>query len=156
MVQTVTQGERVAATTESVANYNHCHAITVQYFEVLRHLLARQRLSDVQECLLVPLLMSWFTEDKALRWRNTLAPAVPRRLRPGFDALDRIAAGYVGSDLPAGRYADEDLEIIEGDVRLRFQLTRPRNGVRRFRPKRLEPAAQTVRLQPVGLLRRVP
>src|SRR5581483_3072595 len=34
VVQTVTQGERVIATTETVANYNHCHAITVQYFEV--------------------------------------------------------------------------------------------------------------------------
>ena len=81
VVQTVAQGERVTATTESVANYNHCHAITVQYFEVLRHLLVRQRLVDVQECLFVPLLMSWFTSDKALRWRNTLSAAVPRQLR---------------------------------------------------------------------------
>ena len=73
VVHTVAQGERVTATTESVANYNHCHAITIQYFEVLRHLLVRQRLVDVQECLFVPMLMSWFTRDKALRWRNTLA-----------------------------------------------------------------------------------
>ena len=127
VVQTVTQGERVIATTETVANYNHCHAITVQYFEVLRHLLVRQRLVDVQECLFVPLLMSWFTAEKARRWRNTLATTVPRRLRGGFDALDRIASNYAGSDLPTGRYADEQLQTVEGELQIRFQLTRPRD-----------------------------
>ncbi|MFE2282907.1 helix-hairpin-helix domain-containing protein [Streptomyces sp. NPDC059443] len=127
VVHTVAQGERVVATTESVANYNHCHALTIQYFEVLRHLLVRERLVDVQECLLVPLLMSWFTDEKALRWRNTLADAVPRVVRGGFAALDRIDAQYVGSDLPTGRYADESLESVEGELQLRFQLARPRD-----------------------------
>jgi len=127
VVQTMRQGERVTATTESVANYNHCHAITVQYFEVLRHLLVRQRLVDVQECLFVPLLMSWFTRDKARRWRNTLRTSVPAALREGFDALDRIANSYAGSDFPIGRYADENLVAVDGDLRIRFQLTRPRD-----------------------------
>jgi competence ComEA-like helix-hairpin-helix protein len=127
VVQTVRQGERVAATTESVANYNHCHAITIQYFEVLRHLLVRQRLTDVQECLFVPLLMSRFTDDKALRWRDTLGRAVPRALRRGFDALDRIENNYAGSDLPLGRYADEQILSVDGDLRLRFQLARPKD-----------------------------
>lgn len=134
VVHTVAQGERVTATTESVANYNHCHAITIQYFEVLRHLLVRQRLVDVQECLLVPMLMSWFTRDKALRWRNTLAGSVARQLRGGFDALERIDAGYVGSDLPLGRYADENLETVEGDLTIRFQITRPRDKDDAFDP----------------------
>ncbi len=149
VVQSVTQGERIVATTESVANYNHCHAITVQYFEVLRHVLVRQRLSDVQECLLVPLLISWFTDDKALRWRNTLAAAVPRRFRGGFNALDRIAAEYAGSDLPAGRYADESLESVEGDLRLRFQLTRPRDKDDEFDPNTWNPLLRLFGFSPV-------
>lgn len=128
VVQTVSQGERVVATTETVANYNHCHAITIQYFEVLRHLLVRQRLVDVQECLFVPLLMSRFDRDKALRWRSTLAPAVPPRLRPGFDALERMRNNYVGSDLPVGTYADQALEHLEGHLYLRFELARPRDA----------------------------
>ena len=139
VVSTVSQGERVSATTESVANYNHCHAITVQYFEVLRHLLVRQRLTDVQECLLVPMLMSWFTRDKALRWRNTLLDTVPLRLRSGFDALERIDANYVGSDLPAGRYADENLESVEGELTIRFQLTRPADKDDAFDPAAWNP-----------------
>lgn len=134
VVQTVRQGERVVATTETVANYNHCHAITIQYFEVLRHLLVRQRLTDVQECLFIPLLMSRFTSDKALRWKNTLRSAVGRALAGGFDALDRIKNNYVGSDFPVGTYADQLLDNTEGDLYLRFQLARPKDTNDDFEP----------------------
>ncbi len=128
VVQTMRQGERVTATTESLANYNHCHAITIQYFEVLRHLLVRQRLVDVQECLFVPLLMSRFNKDKALRWRNTLRPTLPTlNFRKGLDALERIDNNYVGSDLPVGRYADQTIDYVDGDLSIRFQLARPRD-----------------------------
>jgi hypothetical protein len=37
VVTTVSQGESFSITTEVVANHNHCHAVTIQYFEVLRH-----------------------------------------------------------------------------------------------------------------------
>ena len=128
VVHTVRQGERVVATTETVANYNHCHAITIQYFEVLRHLLVRQRLVDVQECLFVPLLMSRFDSFKVLRWRHTLRPTVrSRRLRQGFDALERMRSNYQGSDFPTGSYADQLLEHMEGDLYIRFQLARPKD-----------------------------
>lgn len=128
VVQTTRQGERIVATTETVANYNHCHAITIQYFEVLRHLLVRQRLADVQECLFIPLLMSRFDSGKAMRWRNTLRGAViNRRLRAGFDALERIKANYVGSDFPDGSYADQLVEHVDGDLQLRFEIARPRD-----------------------------
>ncbi|MCF2531010.1 helix-hairpin-helix domain-containing protein [Yinghuangia soli] len=139
VVHTVAQGERVVATTESVANYNHCHALTIQYFEVLRHLLVRERLVDVQECLLVPLPMSWFTADKALRWRSTLAEATPAALRGGYAALDRIRAAYAGSDLPAHRYADENLVTVSGELNIRFQLARPRDTDDKFDPDEWEP-----------------
>jgi competence ComEA-like helix-hairpin-helix protein len=128
VVHTVRQGERMVATTETVANYNHCHAITIQYFEVLRHLLVRQRLTDVQECLFVPLLMSRFDSGKALRWRNTLRGAVPdRALRAGFDAIERIKANYAGSDFPVGSYADQLLDNLDGELYLSFEIARPRD-----------------------------
>ena len=129
VIQTVSQGERVAVTTESVANYNHCHAMTIEYFEVLRHLLVRQRLVDVQECLFVPLQMSRFDRAKALRWRHTLKSAMPTRdLKAGFDALERIDNNYEGSDMPTGAYADEKLNYLEGELTIRFQLARPRDN----------------------------
>ena len=129
VIQTVTQGERVAVTTESVANYNHCHAMTVEYFEVLRHLIVKQRIVDVQECLFVPLQMSRFDRAKALRWRNTLKLVVPdRALKAGFEALERMDNNYEGSDMPTGAYADEKLDYVEGELTLRFQLSRPRDN----------------------------
>lgn len=128
VVQSVRQGERMSVETETVANYNHCHAMTVQYFEVLRHMLVRQRLVDVQECLFVPLMMSRFDRAKALRWRDTMAPYVrSRKLRRGFGAMERMAAGYQGSDLPHGTYAEGNLEHLSGSLSLRFELARPRD-----------------------------
>ncbi len=135
VVQSVRQGERMTVETETVANYNHCHAMTVQYFEVLRHLLVKQRLVDVQECLFVPLLMSRFDRAKALRWRDTMVPYVrDRKLRRGFAAMERIAASYQGSDLPNGTYADESLEHVSGELYLRFELARPKDESDEFHP----------------------
>lgn len=135
VIQSVSQGERVSVTTETVANYNHCHAMTMEYFEVLRHMIVRQRIVDVQECLFVPLQMSRFDRAKALRWLNTLQPRMPTRdLREGFNALERIDNNYDGSNLPVGRYADQPLDYVEGDLSIRFQLARPRDKDDDFDP----------------------
>jgi hypothetical protein len=136
VIQTVSQGERFQVSAESVANYNHCHAMTIQYFEVLRHFEARTRLADVQECLFVPLKMSPFTPKKALRWRDILFRCLRKRfLGPGFDALYRIEEERESSTenyydqigLPRDRFAEEELEYIEGELFMEFQVQRPRN-----------------------------
>ena len=136
VIQTVSQGERFEVSAESVANYNHCHAMTIQYFEVLRHIEVRTRLADVQECLFIPLKLSPFTPQKALRWRDVLFPCLRKRfLGPGFDALHRIEEEresatenyYDRIGLPRNRYAEEEIEYLEGELYLEFQLVRPRN-----------------------------
>jgi len=129
VVQTVNQGESMRVQTEVVANHNHCHAITMEYFEVLRHFLVRHRLVDVQECLLVPLLMSRFDSAKARRWREPLSRYLRnRRLLRGFDALQRIADNYVGSDMPLGSYAEDELVYLDGWLRIQFRIQRPRDN----------------------------
>lgn len=126
VVQTARQGETVRVQTEVVANHNHCHAITILYFEVLRHFLVRQHLADVQECLLVPLLISRFDSAKALRWREPLGRHLRnRQLARGFDALQRIADNYVGSDMPTGAYAEDELIYLDGYMRIQFRIQRP-------------------------------
>lgn len=129
VVQSVSQGESMRVQTEVVANHNHCHAITIQYFEVLRHMQVSQELVDVQECLFVPLLMSRFDRSKALRWRTSLNSRwlIDRSLRKGFDALQRIEDKYEGSDLPAGRYSQETIEYLDGELRIAFQIERPKD-----------------------------
>jgi hypothetical protein len=129
VIQTVNQGESMRVQTEFVANHNHCHAITMEYFEVLRHFLVRHTLADVQECLLVPLLMSRFDSAKARRWREPLYNHLrDQRLRRGFDALQRIADNYVGSDMPVGSYAEEELVYLDGYLRIQFRIQRPRDN----------------------------
>lgn len=126
VVQTSRQGESVRAQTEVVANYNHCHAMTVEYFEVLRHFQVRQELAHVQECLFVPLAVTPFTQSKALRWREPLEQALRRRdLQGAFAALDRVATNWADADVPLGRYADELVRHIDGELWLRINLPRP-------------------------------
>ena len=106
VVQTVAQGETVRASTEVVANHNHCHALTIEYFEVLRHLKVTNELVDVQECLFVPLPMTDFNRAKTLRWRQALAQYLTRReLTPGFDATRRVSNNWADVDTPRARYA---------------------------------------------------
>ena len=130
VIQTATQGERFSVETEVIANYNHCHSmVTMEYFEVLRHLKVQQHLADVRECLFVPLMMSKFDHQKILRWRGFLSDyVIERKLRKGFEAIERIENDYEGSDLPNGIYADDNVEYLEGYLNLKFQLTRPSDG----------------------------
>jgi N-acetyl-anhydromuramyl-L-alanine amidase AmpD len=129
VIHTVGQGERVEATSESVANYNHCHAITIQYFEVLRHFAIQTRFSGAQECLFVPLQISNFDIEKALRWRNTLERRLRTpRLRTAFAALERIqneresaAENYYDSiGYPRNRYAEQQVLDFHGELFLEF------------------------------------
>ena len=126
VIQTVTQGERVTVTTEVIANHNHCHAMTVEYFEVLRHFQVSQELADVQEALYVPLLMSPFDNRKALRWRDILFAYLRRpELGPGFDAIERIVTNYQDADYPTGTYAEEPVLSVEGRLAIEVRLPTP-------------------------------
>src|SRR5437868_2465859 len=113
VVHTVAQGETLRATTEVIANHNHCHAMTVQYFEVLRHLKLVHELADVQECLFVPLPMRGFDLAKALRWRESLQTYLKRNeLAAGFEAARRVKTNWLQSDSPLDRYADETIKSL--------------------------------------------
>lgn len=136
VVTTVGQSESFRFTTEVIANHNHCHAITIQYFEVLRHFAVHHELADVQECLFVPFLIENFDRRKILRWRDVLstylfAPqASLRQLRAGFDALQREEDALHGDALaysafPAGRYCDEQLKEVAGDLSFKLHVVKP-------------------------------
>jgi len=126
VIQTVGQSESVSAQTEVIKNNNHCHAITIEYFEVLKHYALEEELVDAQECLYIPLPMSHFDHKKILRWKDTLRRSIyGRTLRRGFDAIERIESNYANSDLPSGSYADEVIEEFTGHFEISFELRRP-------------------------------
>lgn len=125
VVQSSRQGESLQAQTEVVANYNHCHAMTVEYFEVLRHFRVDVEIAHVQECLFVPLEMSEFDAAKALRWKQELQMNLPWMLRGALDALEREQANWDRADFPPARYADETLRWFDGEIYLSLALPRP-------------------------------
>jgi hypothetical protein len=122
-VQTVAQNERVTAQTDVVHNHNHCHAMTIEYFEVLRHFAVTQDLVDVQECLFVPLLMSPFSEDKAARFADSIRAAL---LDPSqAQALALVEARRDGVSAPTGTLGDQTIVSLSGELVLSFDLVRP-------------------------------
>jgi hypothetical protein len=92
------QAERDALQTRVVANHNHCHALTVLYYQVLRHFLVTTRLADKQDVILIKREVEEFKTDnealrretvkKVLRHRTVLERALLEpSLRACFDAL---------------------------------------------------------------------
>lgn len=131
VVQSARQGESVRAQTEAIANNNHCHALTIEYFEVLRHFQVSQELAQVQECLFVPFAITPFNEQKALRWRQVLQGMTIYHggsvveLRPYFDALERMNDNWTHVDYPLARYADDVLRDLNGEFWLTMSIPRP-------------------------------
>lgn len=145
VVTTVRDGQEYSVETEVVANHNHCHSITMMYFEVLRHYAIVQQLTDVSECIFVPLLLTEFTPKKITRWKDVLsANLLPLRsatyLQPSlshlsrrpthpllkaFDAMERVETNWTRVDYPTGTYAEDAITSIGGEFRLRTRLPRP-------------------------------
>lgn len=157
VITTVQEGQRYGLTTEVVANHNHCHSLTMMYFEVLRHYAIYQELSHVEECLFVPLLMTDFTRENVFKWRDVLAKhllpmpsetylqpfAVVKsgRQHPllrGFDAIDRIKTNYANVDYPAGAYDEEIINFITGEIYIQTNLPRPKSKYDRIKSWPLE------------------
>ncbi|WP_108816054.1 hypothetical protein [Loktanella sp. Alg231-35] len=59
-VRTATATDRRTATTKFVANRNHCHAMTMQWFEVLRDFSMETRIEGVQLVVFVPMQLIRF------------------------------------------------------------------------------------------------
>lgn len=158
VVTTVQQGQRYGVTSEVIANHNHCHSLTMMYFEVLRHYAIFQELSSVEECVFVPFLLARFTTENVAAWRAVLAPALlpmpsetylqpfvepggPGRRHPlvkAFDAAHRLRTRYANVDLPAGAYDSERIRFMKGTVDLRVSLRRPRTSYDRIKSLPIE------------------
>jgi hypothetical protein len=138
-VQQVNENELSRAVVETVANRNACHAITVQYFEVLRHFRVEHALAGVRECLYVPMPIRTFDADKVLRWKDTLTDYLPvGALRASVEAVARLRAserGIGNSQYPddrasgePGSYASENLLTLQAELEvvLDFALADPK------------------------------
>lgn len=78
--------------TRRVANHNHCHALTVQYYEVLRHFRLCTEFVGKRHAVLIPFSpVSLGVRGIAIRYRTILEQALlDQSLLPFFDALVRL------------------------------------------------------------------
>lgn len=145
IITTVKEGQQYSAVTEVVANHNHCHALTMMYFEVLRHYAIFQELVNVEECVFVPMLMTNFTVDNIYKWADVLSRSLlpmhsstylqpfgflrlnrQHPLLKAFDANERIKTNYANVDFPTGRYCDESITSVSGSITIRADIPRPK------------------------------
>ena len=76
IVSEVSQDEHESITTRIVTNYNHMHALNVQYFEVVQAYRVTTELDRAERCIFVPLKLLSFTEPATVdRLRATLSRA---------------------------------------------------------------------------------
>ncbi|MCH9660116.1 MAG: hypothetical protein K0U54_04305, partial [Bacteroidetes bacterium] len=123
VIQSNSQNESVQATTKVIANKNLCHSVNYLFFEILKHYAIEQELVDVRECLFIPMKITSFNAEKAIRWKNILQPLMPdRELYLGFQSIEEIE-----NETPVynGILANQIITDFQGQLSLRFDIPLP-------------------------------
>lgn len=108
-----TQAENEQLQTRNVTNYNHSHALTIQYFEVLQHYRTEVEIAAAEALLFLPFRPLEFTIDLIADYWAILRNGVADVALRGH--YDKVLGQFDGS---AGRFrgGDEDdlVEIVVG------------------------------------------
>lgn len=90
VVKEISQTERDQVSSRVVTNYNHMHALSVQYYEVVQIYRVSVALTRVEKCLFIPMALIDFRNPALVRqFKDTLRGA----------AIDPDAAALLGTDL---------------------------------------------------------
>lgn len=90
VVKEISQTERDQVSSRVVTNYNHMHALSVQYYEVVQIYRVSVALSRIEKCLFIPMALVDFSKpDLVRRFKSALLAA----------ALDPDAAALLAADL---------------------------------------------------------
>ncbi|WP_243358735.1 hypothetical protein [Fundidesulfovibrio terrae] len=88
-----TQKQSQTMQTRTVRNHNHSHAMTLLYYEVLRHYRVVVERGAVRPALLLRQLMPDFTDASVFAYRRFLEPVLLlASLESGFDAIELLFA----------------------------------------------------------------
>src|SRR5262249_50145662 len=126
------QAERDALQTRVVANHNHCHALTVLYYQVLRHFLVTTRLADKQDVILIKRPVNLFQKhDDVLRHETVIQRALLEpSLLPCFAALEKEFCAQVRLDKRGFVEEPQDHEL----ERLRCKIRTGDHGLMLYNP----------------------
>lgn len=118
------QSEKEAIETRTVVNYNHSHALTILYYEVLRHYRVVTEVVRRRPAVLVKLKTDWFDGTDAaqniLEHRAGIEAALLNaKYAEGFNALERLKYIDFTKPLPAPPIVKE-WELATAGPALRF------------------------------------
>ncbi|MBL8120164.1 MAG: DUF4056 domain-containing protein, partial [Anaerolineae bacterium] len=87
------QAESENLSTRVVTNYNHMHALTIQYFEVVQIYRVVLELAEASKCLFIPMKLVTFNERVIQRYRGVIAMAglIPEVRALNFAEGDQLA-----------------------------------------------------------------
>ncbi|WP_051836835.1 hypothetical protein [Streptomyces sp. NRRL WC-3742] len=77
VVRETTQSEKDQVVTRVVTNYNHMHAMSVQYYEVVQVYSVTTKPTKLERCLFIPLQELTFTYSSLQRYKEILASVAP-------------------------------------------------------------------------------
>lgn len=141
------QSEKSNVQTRTVVNYNHSHALTILYYEVLRHYRVVTRLTRRRPALLVdfssqllplagaqegtpPEIPSVESVDTILQHRPVIeAVLLDPAVRPGFDAMQRYACMRLNFRDSIWPGPDQDRLVDEMTLRVVTGATGPSHWV---------------------------
>jgi outer membrane protein OmpA-like peptidoglycan-associated protein len=120
------QSENVTGVSEVVQNINYTRALSIVYYEILRHLRVDTEIAAVSECLFVPLPILPFTDARISRYRKTLSRfARSAQEKAVFRYLDDIQDEFVDSTIPSGERADQPLIELSGSIWVTMGINMP-------------------------------
>lgn len=130
VVTEVDQSETVEGVSEVVRNVNYCHALSVVYYEILRHIRVDTEIGGVRECLFVPLEVRSFTDTRIARHKDVLSRVMRRHSqRLALRYLEEIQSNFTrGDSIPAGERFKQTLSSLNGSLYIRMGITRPTEG----------------------------
>ena len=67
VIKEVSQNEHEGVSTRVIANYNHMHALSIQYYEVVQVFRVEVRLSKAEKVVFIPFAMPKFEDEKIVR-----------------------------------------------------------------------------------------
>ena len=89
IIREVSQEEHQSVSTRVVTNYNHMHALSIQYYEVVQIYRVEVGISDVEKCIFIPMKLIDFTQPVIDKYRLVLARSAVDR-----NALELLTTRY--------------------------------------------------------------
>lgn len=130
VVTELEQSETVTGVSEVVQNINYTRALSVLYYQILRHLRVDTEVTSVTECVFVPMPIRPFDDARISRHRRTLSRYARGWLEKSvFRYLDDIQAGFAGSEIPPGKRADAPLVRLSGTLTVTMGINMPVGGM---------------------------